>query len=198
MKLLKADHASPKELPAYETALTALAASCAEGADITFSVDANAQVGGETRLRIMQQVAKAAQGRKGIDCTTAALEAASGSPVVASTPTPDPIRYELGSKATTSASPPACVETVGAWTGTNGPGITTVFVNADGPTRVTVDVARKRGSDVIVSAEIKAGQITHQFDLKIDALSVARVKITATNSPQEVGGSCFAPGSPTA
>lgn len=104
----------------------------------------------------------------------------------------DPIQYELGSKATTRLPVPACNEVVAFWTAALGP--VEVTVNADGPTSVEVVV----NGTTVQDANIAPGNDTHIFAFpSLDPASVKVVKVTATDSPQETGGSCIATGSPT-
>lgn len=102
--------------------------------------------------------------------------------------------YELGSAATTMQPPPNCSLAVGGWTAALGP--VSVTVNADGPTDVTVTINDGAASQV---ARISDGQDTQQFDFpSFNPSKVRTVKVTASSSPQEQGGSCIATGSPTA
>lgn len=104
----------------------------------------------------------------------------------------DPIQYELGSKATTRLPVPACNEVVAFWTAALGP--VEVTVNANGPTSVEVVV----NGTTVQDATIAPGNDTHVFEFpSLNAASVKVVKVTATDSPQETGGSCIATGSPT-
>lgn len=107
---------------------------------------------------------------------------------------PDPIVYALGSEATTKHPTPNCSEVVANWTATNGPVWVTVMV--DGPTSVTVTINGEAATEM--TFDIEAGQDTHVFEYpSIDPSSVRTVLVTVGDSPQEVGGSCFATGSPT-
>jgi hypothetical protein len=110
--------------------------------------------------------------------------------------TPSPAaRFELGSAPTTVEPPPACSVAVASWTAALGP--VSVTVNADGPTTVTVSL----NAQTTQTASIQDGQITHQFDFNNDASTVKTVLVTATTGGpggDELGGSCFATGSPNA
>lgn len=133
----------------------------------------------------------AAPARKPTVSTTAVVSSPSAPPPPTTTDAIAPARYELGGKTTTQLPVPKCVEAVAFWTAALGP--VEVTVNADGPTSVVVVVNRT----ITQSANIGPGEDTHNFKFSsLNPASVKIVKVTATDSPQETGGSCIATGSP--
>lgn len=196
--LMKADKAPASATPAYKAALATLAAACAESSAITFSVDSDASNSSQSRLQIMQQVAASVNGKKGQDCTTAVLDAASGTPVIASTPTADAPSYLLGTAATTRTPVPDCALAVAFWTAATGHMVVNVF-NVPGPTTVTALVTLRSGATQTFSASIAGGQDAHDFQLTdTPPAQVASVKISATTDNFGTGGSCMATGGPDA
>ena len=196
--MMKSDKASPSQKDVYTQALATLSAQCQEGAPITFSIDANAIAGKTTRLKIMQTVATAIGNKKGNDCTTAALDAASGTAIEVNTPTADPTTYLLGDVSTTKTPAPDCSLAVANWIAAMGP-VDVSVLSVQGPTTVTVLVTLASMATETQTAQITVGQHTHIFQFKgVIPSKVAKVQVTATTNDFGIGGSCIATGSPTA
>ena len=196
--MMKSDEASPNQKDAYTQALATLSAHCQEGAPIAFSIDANAIAGKTTRLKIMQTVATAIGNKKGINCTTAALDAAAGTPFEVNTPTADPTMYLLGDVSTTQTPAPDCSLAVANWTAAMGP-VDVSVMSLQGPITVTVLVTLASMATETQIAQIPVGPHTHIFQFKdVTPSKVAKVQVTATTNDFGIGGSCIATGSPTA
>lgn len=196
-ELMKSDEAAASAKPQYTSALATLTSSCQDGANVTFSVEANASASHKSRLQLMQEVANAITGKKNQDCDTALLDAASGSPIVASTPTDTP-QYLLGDEATTKTPWPDCSLAVANWTASSGH-VVLMVMNVPGPTNVHALIMLKSGATKTSAAIIAGGQTAHDFQLPdIPADQIASVQISVSTNDFGSGGTCMVTGGPNA